>query len=187
MWNFKGYLWNSTQNILPVQWKISQIYELVCVFKTTPPYSNYPPPTPHIPAIRLMVNTGNSIFFKWSMHYAMTIFRGTIFFHSFMLFINDIFSIIQVLPAIWMLTNTRPTYQFKYFHCIEYKAVIEQQFFNVKVTFMNISYILRLTYQVVHKIMIWTSVIFNKKSFFNDYDSFHEKIQAHLFYPLCIW
>ena len=43
MWNFKGYLWNSTQNILPVHlkytifvqcWKFksSQVYELVCVF-----------------------------------------------------------------------------------------------------------------------------------------------------------
>ena len=52
LWNCKGYLWNSTQNILPIHWKIwllcnvenlralkfksSQIYELVCILKHLP-------------------------------------------------------------------------------------------------------------------------------------------------------
>ena len=26
VWNFKGYLWNSTQNILPIHWKIQFLY-----------------------------------------------------------------------------------------------------------------------------------------------------------------
>ena len=26
MWNFKGYLWNSTQNIIPIHWKIQFVY-----------------------------------------------------------------------------------------------------------------------------------------------------------------
>ena len=49
-WNFKGYLWNSTQNILPILWKkqflliienlkSSQIYELTCILEMSPrPY-----------------------------------------------------------------------------------------------------------------------------------------------------
>ena len=28
MWNFKGNLWNSTQNIFPIQWKISFLYKI---------------------------------------------------------------------------------------------------------------------------------------------------------------
>ena len=28
MWNFKGYLWNSTQNILPIHWKIWFLYSI---------------------------------------------------------------------------------------------------------------------------------------------------------------
>ena len=28
MWNFKGNLWNSTQNILPIQWKIYFLYNI---------------------------------------------------------------------------------------------------------------------------------------------------------------
>ena len=51
MWNFKGTLWNSTQNILPIHWKIgfpynieifksSLIKELIHVFWNTPQDSN---------------------------------------------------------------------------------------------------------------------------------------------------
>ena len=47
MWNFKGYLWNSTQNILPIHWKIRfwckveilralRSKELISVFETPP-------------------------------------------------------------------------------------------------------------------------------------------------------
>ena len=28
MWNFKGYLWNSTQNILPIHWKINLLWNI---------------------------------------------------------------------------------------------------------------------------------------------------------------
>ena len=28
LWNFKGTLWNSTQNILPIQWKIRIVYNI---------------------------------------------------------------------------------------------------------------------------------------------------------------
>ena len=28
VWNFKGYLWNSTQNILPIHWKIPSLYNI---------------------------------------------------------------------------------------------------------------------------------------------------------------
>ena len=28
MWNFKGYLWNSTQNIVPIHWKIRILYSI---------------------------------------------------------------------------------------------------------------------------------------------------------------
>ena len=45
VWNFKRYLWNSTQNILTIYWKIwffiqcgkfksSQIYDLISIFET---------------------------------------------------------------------------------------------------------------------------------------------------------
>ena len=66
MWNFKGILWNSTQNILPIYWKIWFLYnseilralrfkkELICIFEppaphphpTLSPYPHYTP-TPH--------------------------------------------------------------------------------------------------------------------------------------------
>ena len=47
MWNVNGYLWSSTQNILPIHWKIqfinnvenlksSQIYEFLCIFEMPP-------------------------------------------------------------------------------------------------------------------------------------------------------
>ena len=48
VWNFKGYLWNSTQNILPIHWKVRFIYNVENVkaliskssgaFFETPPY-----------------------------------------------------------------------------------------------------------------------------------------------------
>ena len=28
MWNFKGYLWNSTQNILPIHWKMQFLFNI---------------------------------------------------------------------------------------------------------------------------------------------------------------
>ena len=45
MWNFKGTLWNPTQNILRIHWKMfvekwrfksTQIYKLISIFETSP-------------------------------------------------------------------------------------------------------------------------------------------------------
>ena len=39
VWNFKGYLWNSTQNILPIHWKIQLVHNVeilrACRFKSS--------------------------------------------------------------------------------------------------------------------------------------------------------
>ena len=39
VWNFKGYLWNSTQNILPIHWKIQFVHNVeilrACRFKSS--------------------------------------------------------------------------------------------------------------------------------------------------------
>ena len=47
VWNFKGYLWNSTQNILPIHWKIRFLYNVGTLraplsFKSSYVFLNYP-------------------------------------------------------------------------------------------------------------------------------------------------
>ena len=47
MWNFKGYLWNSTQNILPIHWKIRFLYDIEILralrFKSSYAFLKRPP------------------------------------------------------------------------------------------------------------------------------------------------
>ena len=52
MWNFKGTLWNSTQNILPIHWKIWCLYniEILRALKDLKAHTHfYPPPPPPPP------------------------------------------------------------------------------------------------------------------------------------------
>ena len=50
MWNFKAYIWNSTQNILPIHWKMQFIYSVeifrVLRFKSSLAFRNDPSPHP---------------------------------------------------------------------------------------------------------------------------------------------
>ena len=47
MWNFKGYLWNSTQNILPIHWKMWFLYNIEILralrFKSSYSFLKRPP------------------------------------------------------------------------------------------------------------------------------------------------
>ena len=42
VWNFKGYLWNSTQNILPIHWKLQFLYNIEILRAPPPPPTHSP-------------------------------------------------------------------------------------------------------------------------------------------------
>ena len=48
VWNFKGTVWNSTQNILPIHWKIWFLYntEILKAPRFKSPYAFWTPPPP---------------------------------------------------------------------------------------------------------------------------------------------
>ena len=50
VWNFKGYLWNSTQNILPIHWMIRFLFNIenLRVLRFTSSYTFLNTPTPRI-------------------------------------------------------------------------------------------------------------------------------------------
>ena len=58
MWNCKGILWNSTQNILPIHWKIWFLYSVQVLraprFKSSYAFlwAPHPTPTPHPPSLQ---------------------------------------------------------------------------------------------------------------------------------------
>ena len=49
VWNFKGTLWNSTQNTLPIHWKMQFLYNIAILralrFKSSLAFLKYPPGT----------------------------------------------------------------------------------------------------------------------------------------------
>ena len=52
MWNFKGTLWNSTQNIFPIHWKMRLSYNIeisrAFIFKNSKVFLNCPPDGPMV-------------------------------------------------------------------------------------------------------------------------------------------
>ena len=57
MWNFKGNLWNSTQNILPMLWKIWFLYNIEILralrFENSYVFLKRPPVHPQVPDLQI--------------------------------------------------------------------------------------------------------------------------------------
>ena len=83
MWNFKGTLWNSTQNILPIHWKIRFLYNIEILralrFKSSYAFFKRPPCQS-----KAAVTGENALFFKSShaIHIIQLSYSTRIEFHS---------------------------------------------------------------------------------------------------------
>ena len=68
VWNFKGTLWNSTQNILPIHWKIRFLYKIGILralrFKSLYAFLKRPPGPVYLPCLQRLISSTHTILFS---------------------------------------------------------------------------------------------------------------------------
>ena len=115
VWNFKGTLWNSTQNILPIHWKVWFLYNIEILralrFKSSQVFLKRPPglSTQVVNTLKMRQN---------GCHCADNIFKCTFLHENWCLLIkilpnfaangpiNNIPSLVQIMA--WCWTGTKP-------------------------------------------------------------------------------